>query len=212
MSSTSSIALPCATRPAAVDPRLAVVVSSHPRRHSEFGMSPPAANASADAVDVAGLYRRYGPGVLRRAQRFFPGSEAEEVLHEVFLRVVERREQLADAGRARAWLYRLTTNLCLNRLRDGRRRQALWLEHGAMAGWRPTQDADQESLVFLRQQWAQADPRVVEVGVYHLVDGMTQDDIAALTGCSRRTVGKRIKQLRELAARAVSGSVREEPA
>jgi RNA polymerase sigma factor (sigma-70 family) len=45
------------------------------------------------------------------------------------------------------------------------------------------------------------DDRMQRIAVMHWVDEMTQDEIAAETGWSRQTVCKKLKQLRERAAR-----------
>lgn len=73
------------------------------------------------ALDVEGLYRRYGPMVLRRC-RSIVGDEADalDAMQEVFVQVLRRRHTLRGDHPA-SLLYRVATNTSLNRLRSRRR-------------------------------------------------------------------------------------------
>src|SRR6266481_4838124 len=48
--------------------------------------------------------------------------DAEDLVQETLLRAWEKRATLSSPGSYRAWLYRIATNLCLNRLRSLPRR------------------------------------------------------------------------------------------
>jgi len=48
--------------------------------------------------------------------------DAEDLVQDTLLRAWEKRATLASPGSYRAWLYRIATNLCLNRLRSAPRR------------------------------------------------------------------------------------------
>src|SRR5260221_6586359 len=48
--------------------------------------------------------------------------DAEDLVQETLLRAWEKRATLTSPGSYRAWLYRIATNLCLNRLRSVPRR------------------------------------------------------------------------------------------
>jgi RNA polymerase sigma-70 factor, ECF subfamily len=56
-------------------------------------------------------------------------AAAEDVVQEVFLRVWTRAEQWQDKGEAKAWLFRIATNLTFNHLRTVRRRRQCSLEN-----------------------------------------------------------------------------------
>jgi RNA polymerase sigma-70 factor (ECF subfamily) len=49
-------------------------------------------------------------------------SDAEDLVQETLLRAWEKRATLTSPESYRAWLYRIATNLCLNRLRSVSRR------------------------------------------------------------------------------------------
>ena len=49
-------------------------------------------------------------------------AEAEDLTQETFLRAHQRRDSLRDEGARTAWLYRIATHVCLDRLRQYARR------------------------------------------------------------------------------------------
>src|SRR6185295_12624900 len=76
-------------------------------------------------IDVDALYQKYGPMVLRRCRRILgDDDEALDVMQEVFVRVWTHRETL-DVKYPSSLLFRIATNLSLNRLRDRQRRPSL---------------------------------------------------------------------------------------
>ena len=52
-------------------------------------------------------------------------AEAEDLTQETFLRAYRRRDSLRDEGAQTAWLYRIATHVCLDRLRQYARRNPL---------------------------------------------------------------------------------------
>lgn len=149
--------------------------------------------------DIGSLYREHGPMVYRRILHFYGEAEAEEVLHEVFLQAMERLSTFRADASPSTWLYRIATNTCINRLRDhGRRRELLHIHRDDL--WYATrQGASQEERAFLEQLWRALPEELVQIGVYHYIDGMTHGEIARVMGVSRRTIGNRLQELNEQA-------------
>jgi len=52
-------------------------------------------------------------------------AEAEDLTQETFLRAYQRRDSLRDEGAQMAWLYRIATRVCLDRLRQYARRNPM---------------------------------------------------------------------------------------
>lgn len=151
------------------------------------------------------LYRQYAGMVLRRVRRFYGAQEAEEVVHEVFLRAIEKADTFRAEASPSTWLYQLTTNHCLNRLRNRKRRDAARLIQGDNPWELPAPPADGETTAFLKQIWQAVDDELLQVGVHYFVDGMSHDEIARVMGVSRRTVGNRIGALRQQVQELVDG-------
>jgi RNA polymerase sigma factor (sigma-70 family) len=148
-------------------------------------------------LDIAALYRQYGALVRRRIRRFFSDEEADDVLQEVFTRVIVSQASFRGDSAPATWLYQVTTRHCLNRLRDRGRRDELWVERGAVYWSQPVASADQEARARLAQAWRGMDDELVTIGIYYHLDGLTHERIAELVGCSRRTVGNRLAELAE---------------
>src|SRR5688572_11703618 len=73
-------------------------------------------------VDLDACYRRYGPLVYRRCLRLLRSeAQAEEAMQDVFVELVRRQERIEDRGLS-SLLFRIATNVSLNRLRSRRRR------------------------------------------------------------------------------------------
>ena len=136
-------------------------------------------------MDVAALYRLHGAMVLRRARRLLrDDAAAQDIVHDVFLTLHERRDELHGGGVV-SWLYVVTTNLCLKRLRAATTRARLQPEL-ATAGHEPPRG---EALILVRHLLAQLPEELATAAIYRFVDEMTHAEIAELLGCSRRHVG-----------------------
>ena len=76
----------------------------------------------AESMEFSKLYEAYAPMVYRRSMMLLRDeSEAEDMVQNVFLRVFERWNSL-DVSQPSSLLWNTTTRLCLNRIRDKKRR------------------------------------------------------------------------------------------
>lgn len=143
-----------------------------------------------DRDALAAAYARYSGMVHRRARQLLRNEHAAgDACHEVFLRLWQAQPTFEEVSPV-TWLYQVTTNHCLNILRDARRRQALLDEHARG----PAQGAaDTLSLAMLLRGVPE---HLHELGVYYFVDEMSQDEIALVLQISQRTVSNRLKEFR----------------
>ena len=142
---------------------------------------------AAGELDLDRAYREHGHVVLRRARRILgDDDEANEALQEIFLSLTRRPEQFSGHSSLTTCLYRVTTNLCLNRLRNRRRRDTL-LEHN-FTGAPAEQAPAAESVVDAQRILAALPEKLATVAVHYYIDEMTHDEIATMLGCSRRMV------------------------
>lgn len=170
----------------------------------------PILTSQSPELDVATLYRQYAPLVLRRVRRFVGPQEAEEVVHEVFLRAIEKLDTFRAESSPVTWLYSLTTRHCLNRLRDSGRRRELLAERAHDIPMPRPPAPSSETTLFINQLWQTLDPELASIGTHYFVDGLTHDEIARICGCSPRTIGNRIKKIQELARAARQPVERED--
>jgi RNA polymerase sigma-70 factor (ECF subfamily) len=161
-----------------------------------------AARASAiGRAEIEELYRRFGALVRRRARSILGDEqEAMDAAQEVFVRVIAAMAEFRGQSQPSTWLYRITTNLCLNRIRDGKRRRDRLAEVAQAGGPFPAGAAPSpEARTALRGLLAQVPEDLAQVAVYYYVDEMDQAEIAAVLGVSRRTIGYRLDRFREVA-------------
>lgn len=140
-------------------------------------------------MDSATLFDRYGAMVYRRALRILGNdADAEEATQEVFIRAFKALADFDPKAQHSTWLFRITTNYCLNQIRNrGRRAELLDARTADVPqGSVPT---DPEKLAMMRDLLARADERQAQAALLVFVDGLTQDEAAQIMQVSRRTVG-----------------------
>jgi RNA polymerase sigma factor (sigma-70 family) len=149
-------------------------------------------------LDVEALSRQYGPMVLRRCRRLLRDEdEALDACQDVFVRVLARRAWL-DARYPSSLLYRIATNICLNRIRDRGRvpetaddEQLLRIARSGPPG------AESDARLLLDRLFGRHPESSRTMAVLHYVDGLTLEQVAAETGLSVSGVRKRLRRLRE---------------
>ncbi len=133
-------------------------------------------------------------------------DEAQDAAQEVFVSILNKGHQFRGEAELSTWIYRITTNHCLNRIRGDKRRTAR-AEHSL--GWgdgAPADPYDRYRLrAELRELLAGLEPLDQEILVHRYLDGMTQAEIASVTGRSRRTVGKHCRAIDALLASREEG-------
>jgi RNA polymerase sigma-70 factor, ECF subfamily len=148
-------------------------------------------------VDSHTYYATYAPMVLRRCRKLLGDDQtARDAMHDVFVQVLSHAHELADQAPS-SLLFRIATNVCLNRIRTRRRRP---------------EDGDPELLVAIAEHTDPAarsaaraaldrlfrhepDDTAV-IAILHLHDKMTLEEVAAEVGMSVSGVRKRLQKLR----------------
>ena len=147
------------------------------------------------APHLAELYLRYGSSVLRRARVLMGNeSDAQDVVQQIFCALAEKPAQFEGRSGMLTWLYSATNHLCLNRMRDARRRAELLRQHATRDG--RARELGPEDMTQLRAALARMPPQLAEVLIYYHCDHMSQAEIAEQLGCSRRHVGDLLERAR----------------
>jgi len=148
------------------------------------------------SIDVEAYYRRYGPMVLRRCRQLLGGEEpAVDAMQDTFVQLLRHQSLLKDEAPS-SLLYRIATNVCLNKLRSDRRRYHHTddLLHRIVTATEP-EPSILARLRLGRLFGGQKDSTQV-IAVLHLLDGMTLEEVAREVGLSVSGVRKRLRGLR----------------
>lgn len=159
---------------------------------------------------LADLYRSHGAMVRRRARSLLGDEEdANDVLQEIFVSLHSKPEQFRAQSSISTFLYTMTTNLCLNKLRDRKNRARLLELHVKPRNNTHAQvNAPAEKLAVVRDILARVPDELANAAVYYYMDEMTHDEIAAVLGCSRRHVGDLLVRFHEHASKLAGNVLR----
>lgn len=150
-------------------------------------------------ADIEALSHRYGPMVLRRCRRLLRSEEdARDACQDVFVRLITSGHRL-DGQHLSGLLYRIATNVCLNRIRDARRRpETPDEERLRRIACAEESGAASEARLLLDRLFGRHPESSRTMAVMHYVDGLTLEQVAAETGMSVSGVRKRLRGLREM--------------
>ena len=150
---------------------------------------------------VEALYKSHGFYIFQRCRVLLgDDEEAYDALHEVFVKLIDSRPRFDDERPILAWMNRVTTNHCFNRLRARRYRRHVALEeHIELADTTPlafvTRLAEDQALV--RRLLADVDERTSYVVVGYFLDENPIDKVAEELGISVPTVRRVLKRFLE---------------
>lgn len=81
---------------------------------------------AGNGIDVAALYERHSRELLVHCYRMLGSfTDAEDLMQETFARALKAQDTFEGRSTARAWLYRIATNACLDHLRIRKRKRVL---------------------------------------------------------------------------------------
>jgi len=148
-------------------------------------------------MDFEALYETYGPMVLRRCRQLLKQeSDALDATQDVFVQVLRRRDHLT-AEYPSSLLYRIATNLCLNRIRDrGRRPETVDDEIVHSVAVADETESRVAAASVLRRLFGGDQESTRTMAMLHYVNGMTLKEVADEVGMSVSGVRKRLRGLR----------------
>ncbi|QSQ24957.1 sigma-70 family RNA polymerase sigma factor [Pyxidicoccus parkwayensis] len=135
-------------------------------------------------------------------------EEAHDLVQEIFVSVHQNVRRFREDSKLSTWLFRITKNHCINRLKYLKRRgrgrseeydegQALWVDG---PGAPPAPDAALESArERARVQWAisQLEPDARMLVALRDIEGLSYDEIIEITELPEGTVKSRLHRARE---------------
>jgi RNA polymerase sigma-70 factor (ECF subfamily) len=178
--------------------------------------------SGGDMPALEGIFTRYKKPVFNFAFRFLANrAEAEDVASDVFLTVVSGRYQYSPNAKFSTWLFTVTRNACISRIRSGKKMFSLWFktEQGeeeqldvADPSLSRPDDAllKEEQSVFLEKALAHLPLGQREAIILKEFQNMRYEEIAKVLNCSLSNVKILIFRGRENLRRELKTSGLEE--
>lgn len=154
------------------------------------------AHRNDDANAMERLYRRHATSLLGMATRLLgQPDEADDAVHDAFVRILSRLSELREPSRFRAWAFRILLNECRKRLRRQRRyifgapvpNEAL----AQMASYVDPERAAELRRLAVQVSTLPADERIA--WSLRRVEGYSLEECATLCSCSLSTLKRRLK-------------------
>jgi RNA polymerase sigma-70 factor (ECF subfamily) len=153
------------------------------------------------------LFEKYKDRVYSIALYFFRGDEATagDVTQQVFLKLFTRIGQFQGESEFTTWLYRLTTNACVDEQRKRRR----FLQFGEATDVKEPRGTKTQEDSVARAEVADSvkravgllKPKLRVVMLLKYFEEMSYEEIAAALGCSKGTVASRLNRGHKVLAR-----------
>ncbi len=156
---------------------------------------------AAGALDddaLHALYQRYAPALLVRCRSILKDeAAAQDAVHETFARVIRSWADFRKASSPMTWMYRISTNLCLNALRDRGGQDRLLERRATELVPQPLSspgDLVQIDVDRLHGLLSGADDQTRRIVIHTFFDDCTREEVAHLVGLSVPTVRKRMNE------------------
>ena len=158
--------------------------------------------AQGDAASFETLYRRHKDAMYRYLLRQCQNSAiAEELFQDIWLRIVNARQNYSVKASFRTWLYQIAHNRLIDHYRrQNTRKLESYLDNAVLENTASTEVSDPQRIVNGQQQATQlleliADLPEAQREAFLLKEeaGMTLEEIAAATGAKSETVKSRLR-------------------
>ncbi len=158
----------------------------------------------AEPLDLAEIYRAYGPAVARWAARLGgPEAEIEDLVHEVFMVVDRKLGGFRGEAALSTWLYRITENV----VRHQRRKNRLfaWLLGDDATAHQPAETPGPDEALERKRSVEQLYRVLDRIGekyrialILHEIEGLSGPEIAELRGIKVSTVWVHLHRARAI--------------
>ena len=165
----------------------------------------------ATEAEIKELYERYAHVLHYRVRSILGTDEdAADAVQETFARVLRSWDQFAQQSSPLTWMYQISTNYCLNRLRDRKghakkhvdRRDAIVGD-----GYAPAHEGDALDADAIRALLADTDDETRRIVLHVYFDDMTREEAAVHVGISVPTLRKRLDAFFKRARRTLGVAI-----
>lgn len=147
-----------------------------------------------DLARVEDIYERHFPMVYRVSFSYLKNrADAEDAASEVFARLLGKQPAFANAEHEKAWLIRVTVNVCKDSLRSWQRRRA-YMDYGVDAELPGVPSFEMDETL---QALLELPPRYKDVLYLYYYEGYTTREIAQILNKPHSTVRGQLREARE---------------
>ncbi len=142
-------------------------------------------------TEVQQVIQNYGNLLYRTAYILLGNAhDVQDVLQEVMIKYMEKAPDFQDVEHEKAWLLKVTANLCKDFLRFNRRHSYISLEDLELTSREPEDRNILKEVISLPSKWK-------TVLLLHYVEGYPLREIAGILGISENAVKKRVQRGKE---------------
>ncbi|HJN75424.1 MAG TPA: RNA polymerase sigma factor [Myxococcota bacterium] len=151
---------------------------------------------TATEGEIRELYERYGPVLFHRCRQILRNDEdANDAVQETFAKVINKWDEFRGHSSPLTWMYRISTNHCLNQIRNRTGREQKRVQHKDAIvgeGFTRPEAGRWEVSETIRALLADCDDETRQIVTYLFFDEMTREQAAELVGISVPTLRKRL--------------------
>ncbi len=171
-----------------------------------------------DALET--LIKKYQPAVLRVCVSLLGSSEVEDLVQDIFIKVLKKIRDFEGRSALFTWIYEIAVNRCRDELRRRKRRR--WFSMNDMPQEAleqiPLNEASaserletQELRRQLRRALDTLDPKYRELVVLRDLEGLSYEEVAQISGIEIKLVKSRLYQARQILATKMKRYFEEAP-
>ncbi len=164
------------------------------------------------------LIKQYQPAVLRVCVSMLGSREVEDLVQDIFIKVLKKIQNFEGRAALFTWIYEITVNHCRDELRKRKRRR--WFSLHAL----PQETVEQipleeasaseqmeagEMRQHLRRALNQLEPKYRELVVLRDLEGLSYEEIAQARGLAEKLVKSRLYQARQILAASMKKYLEE---
>jgi len=152
-----------------------------------------------DQMDLEELIPHYGEKLLRYATSvLYSHSDAEDVVQDVFISYMQNSKRF-EISNVSAWLYKVTYNHCLNKLKGAKRRRLFFFD-----------DVKEEPAVYMEDNLSMPEimeslkrltPQERALLYGRAMNGQSYNELAQIMGSSPAALRKQYERVKKKAAR-----------
>ncbi|MDB5103295.1 MAG: polymerase sigma-E factor [Fibrobacteres bacterium] len=142
---------------------------------------------------IGSLYRKYAAPLFWVCKRYTRNHEdAEDMVHQVFVKVQQNLAGFRNQSGIYTWMYRIAVNECIQMFRKRKFESDESVLPDFENTLTVTPEKAMEARLVLEKIMADRDPQTVEILFLLYLEGMKQEEAAAMLAISRTTLNRKL--------------------